>query len=165
MKLKNIFFLLVGLLHFVNFAEANMVQANGIEIFYETFGDEKNPAFLLIMGGGGQGVCWPKEFCQKLAAKGYYVIRYDQRDSGLSTCIDIEKNPYDLQDMAKDGLGLLDALHIEKAHLFGLSMGGPIAEIMSLLAPQKVESIAMMGSCMDYRPLNLALSGEPPVPG
>lgn len=79
----------------------------------------------MVMGGCCQGILWPTEFCQKLADEGFYVIRYDHRDAGFSTCFDFETDPYDLIDMAKDAIGLLDYLEVEKTHLFGLSMGGP----------------------------------------
>ncbi|MCE5316817.1 MAG: alpha/beta hydrolase [Parachlamydia sp.] len=80
---------------------------------------------------------------------------------GLSRCVDFEKNPYTLSDLAKDAIGLLDALHLKKAHLFGLSMGGPIAEIMAVHYPDRIASIAIMASHFDYRSFNLALAGLP----
>src|SRR5579871_6130435 len=111
------------------------VQANGIQIEYETFGKPGDPALLLIMGLGGQLVLWPEALCQALAAGGYYVIRYDNRDVGLSAKIDSAGKPdlnraglryllrlplqsgYTLDDMAADAIGLLDALGIVRAHV------------------------------------------------
>lgn len=145
--------------------DGHIAQANQIHIWYETFGQKKDPAFLLIMGAGGQGLIWPTEFCERLAKQGFYVIRYDQRDAGLSTCIDFTRNPYTLFDMALDAISLLDALEINKAHVFGLSMGGAIAELMAGHFPERVATIALMGCHFDYRPYDLAMAGLPLEPG
>ena len=122
------------------------VTANGIEIHYETHGDEGNPPILLIMGFGAQLTLWPDELVEALANHGFRVIRYDNRDVGLSHKLDgvkapglvkmtllskiglKPKVPYTLADMADDGAGLLDALGIAKAHIVGASMGGMIAQ-------------------------------------
>jgi pimeloyl-ACP methyl ester carboxylesterase len=124
-------------------------QANGIQIEYETFGNAADPAILLIMGLGGQLVLWPEPLCQALARGGYHVIRYDNRDVGLSAKIDSAGKPdlskaglryffglpvrsgYGLDDMAADAVGLLDALNIRRAHVVGLSMGGMIGQILA----------------------------------
>jgi pimeloyl-ACP methyl ester carboxylesterase len=146
-------------------AEEGIAEANGIEIWYETFGSKEDPALLLIMGGCCQGIMWPTELCQQFADEGFYVIRYDHRDSGYSTCFDFEKNPYDLSDMAVDAIGLLDYLEIEQAHLCGLSMGGPIAELMSVIYPEKIQTITLMATSCEFRPLLLAFFGLPPEEG
>jgi len=138
-----------------------MVHANGVELWNETFGDKNNPAVLLIMGGGGQGILWPTEFCQKLADEGFYVIRYDHRDAGLSTAIDFEKNPYTMKDLADDAIGLLDALQIQKAHVFGVSMGGFIAPIMAVDYPDRVLSIGLLATTCDFRPAISELFKKP----
>jgi Predicted hydrolases or acyltransferases (alpha/beta hydrolase superfamily) len=122
-------------------------NANGIQLEYETFGDTSAPALLLVAGNGVQMLFWEAEFCTKLADKGLFVIRFDNRDAGLSTKFeqagtpdfmeainDMIKGrplnpPYTLNDMADDCVGLLDALHIRKAHIFGASMGGMIAQV------------------------------------
>ena len=122
------------------------VTANGIEIHYEAHGDEANPPILLIMGFGAQLTLWPDELVEALANHGFRVIRYDNRDIGLSHKFDgvkapglvkmtllskiglTPKVPYTLADMADDGAGLLDALGIAKAHVVGASMGGMIAQ-------------------------------------
>ncbi|MBX7501500.1 alpha/beta hydrolase [Qipengyuania sp. YG27] len=121
-------------------------QANGIEIHYEEHGDPNAPPMLLIMGFGAQLTLWPDELVEALAAHGFRVIRYDNRDIGLSHKFDgvkapglvkltllskiglTPKVPYTLADMADDGAGLLDALGIAKAHIVGASMGGMIAQ-------------------------------------
>ncbi len=136
------------------------VTANGIQIEYDTFGDGSAPALLLIIGAGGQMIYWEYEFCESLAKKGLYVIRFDNRDSGLSTKFDeagipdmmaaMEGKPvaaaYSLDDMAADTVGLLDALGIRKAHICGSSMGGEIAQIISYRYPEHVLSLTSIMS-------------------
>jgi pimeloyl-ACP methyl ester carboxylesterase len=146
-------------------SRGKFASVNGLEIWYETFGSQEDPALLLVMGGGCQGVLWPVDFCEKFAKEGFYVIRYDHRDAGLSTYINFADNPYDLMDVTKDALGLLDFLHVKQAHLFGISMGGLVAEIMAAYFPERVHSIIIMGSTSDVRPMNLAIKGEPPEEG
>lgn len=126
-----------------------------ISLWYETFGEKKNPPLLLIAGGLCQGILWPDEFCEALAKKGLYVIRYDHRDSGLSTCVDFTKAPYSLYDMAEDATQLLDYLKIEKAHACGISMGGVIAELMSAHFPERISTIALFSTSCDLRPLSV----------
>jgi pimeloyl-ACP methyl ester carboxylesterase len=159
--LKKILLLLLFSFSALLQAEEKIAQAGPVEICYETFGQESDPAILLIMGGGCQGVYWPEPLCQGLAQAGYFVIRYDNRDTGLSTLIDFEKDPYTLLDMAKDGLALLDALNIEKAHLVGLSMGGPIAELMAASAPERVQTLTLVATSCDFRPLLLTVANQP----
>ena len=135
-------------------------NANGIEICYESFGPEDSPAVLLIMGLGAQLISWPEAFVEMLVKGGYRVIRFDNRDSGLSTKFEDGQNwavskrtfissflgrvvpsPYTLQDMADDAVGLLDALKIEKAHIVGASMGGMIAQLIAASYPQRTLSL------------------------
>lgn len=143
--------------------DGNIAQSNGIDIWYETFGNKTDPALLLIMGGLGQGILWPTEFCRQLAGSGFFVIRYDHRDAGYSTCFDFEKAPYNLLDMAKDAVGLLDYLKISKAHLCGLSMGGPIAELISVHYPERVLTLTLIATSCDLRPSSLAYDEQYPV--
>ena len=114
--------------------EDEIAFANGIHICYETFGQKSQPSLLLIIGGCCQGIMWPREFCE-LLAQNFFVIRYDHRDTGYSSCFDFKTGPYTILDLAKDAIGLLDALDVDKAHLCGLSMGGPIAELMAAHYP------------------------------
>jgi pimeloyl-ACP methyl ester carboxylesterase len=134
-------------------------DANGIQIEYETFGEPDSPALLLIMGFGGQLIWWDEQLCQQLAEQGHYVIRYDNRDAGLSSKIeesgasDIMKTiealmqgevatpPYTFEDMADDAVGLLDALGIKKAHICGMSMGGEIAQTIAINHPERILSL------------------------
>jgi pimeloyl-ACP methyl ester carboxylesterase len=135
------------------------VTANGIQIEYETFGNPSDQALLLIIGLGGQMVQWGDDLCRDLASRGHYVIRYDNRDVGLSTKFDEagipdffaipgkimrgeEVNvPYTVADMADDAAGLLDALKISAAHICGMSMGGMIAQTFALRYPARVLSL------------------------
>lgn len=139
-------------------------QANGIEIEYEAFGDAADPAVLLIMGLGGQLTRWPLPFVEDLVARGYHVIRYDNRDVGLSTKFDgapvpelplligammtgqKPDVPYTLNDMAADAVGLLDALGIARAHVMGASMGGMIAQLVAAEYPDRVLSLTSIMS-------------------
>lgn len=139
-----------------------IAQANNIDIWYETFGDKNKPAILLIMGACSQGILWPTDFCQELSDKGYWVIRYDHRDTGYSTCFDYVKNPYDLHDMAQDAIGLLRYLSVKKAHLVGLSLGGPIAELVAVEYINNIDSITLIATSCDFRPMNLAFAGLSP---
>ncbi len=132
---------------------------NGIELEYETFGDPKAPPLLLIAGLGSQLLSWDEELCNLLAARGFYVIRFDNRDVGLSTGMDAlgpgdlgaalrgEPRPlYRLDDMAADAAGLLDFLGISAAHVGGSSMGGFIAQLVALNHPDHVLSLTSIFS-------------------
>jgi len=140
------------------------VQANGIELVYDTFGQPSAPPLLLIMGLGGQMIAWDDEFCAQLAARGYWVIRFDNRDVGLSTKFDQAgvpdmaalawaraqgeaiQAPYTLADMADDAAGLLDALGAGSAHVVGVSMGGMIAQAMAIRHPDRVRTLTSIMS-------------------
>jgi pimeloyl-ACP methyl ester carboxylesterase len=124
------------------------VKSNGIDIYYEAFGNPKDPAVLLIMGLDSQCIIWSMDFIEPLVAAGYYVIRFDNRDIGLSTWInDWHKSQlYSLEDMAKDAVGLLEALQIKKAHIIGASMGGMIAQRIAISHAEKVLSLTSIMS-------------------
>lgn len=139
-------------------------QANGIEIEYDTFGDPGDPALLLVMGFTAQMTAWDERFCSMLADRGRYVIRFDNRDCGLSTKLDgvhvdilqvmmalgagspVANLPYSLSDMAADAVGLLDALGIRQAHIVGASMGGMIVQTMAIEHPERVLSLTSIMS-------------------
>lgn len=140
-----------------------------IEIEYETFGDPKNPALILMEGHGAQMVKWDTEYCKMFASKNLFVIRFDNRDCGLSTKFDgidvdlgavlkaalleetIPPVPYTLSDMASDVVGLLDFLKIDRAHIFGVSLGGMIAQVLTIEYPTRVRSLISV----------MSMSGEP----
>ena len=118
-------------------------KANNIEIEYDTFGDSSARPLLLVMGLGAQMIRWEEEFCEKLVDKGFYVIRFDNRDVGLSTKVSA---PYNLQDMADDAISLLDALNVDKAHICGASMGGSIVQAMAIKYPARILSLTSIMS-------------------
>lgn len=140
------------------------VQVNGMTIAYDDFGSEDAESILLISGLGVQMIRWAVPFCEALARQGYQVIRFDNRDAGLSTHLDgapvpelmavaravargARPNvPYDLHDMADDAVGLLDALGIARAHVVGRSMGGMIAQLMASEHPDRVLSLTSIMS-------------------
>lgn len=140
------------------------LMANGIRLAYDEFGDSSKPAIVLIMGLGTQMIAWPEEFCDMLAEQGYRVIRFDNRDVGLSQKIDSKKEisilqiilkrrlgipfyvPYRLHDMAKDAVGLIDALELEQVHWVGASMGGMIAQILAAEYPERTLSLTSIMS-------------------
>lgn len=124
------------------------VNSNGIEIYYESFGKPENPAVLLIMGLDCQCVMWSMDFIEPLVTAGYYVIRFDNRDIGLSTWMNDwnKKKLYTLEDIARDAIGLLDAINIPKAHIIGASMGGMIAQRIALSHAEKVLSLTSIMS-------------------
>ncbi|MBB3020393.1 pimeloyl-ACP methyl ester carboxylesterase [Microvirga lupini] len=149
-----------------------IVRTNGIDLAYDCFGDEAGEALLLIAGLGTQMIRWTVPFCEALAARGYRVIRFDNRDSGHSThfhqCAPPDFGalaaalmagrrpdvPYTLHDMAADAIGLLDALAIDRAHVVGRSMGGMIAQIMASDHPERVLSLTSI----------MASTGNPMLP-
>jgi pimeloyl-ACP methyl ester carboxylesterase len=132
---------------------------NHMQIWYETFGNKSNPAVLLMMGNSCDAIMWPDIFCQSLAERDYYVIRFDQRDTGLSSWIDFAKEPYTLMDMVDDAIGLLDALNIQKAHIVGFSTGGLIAQLLTIHFSQRVLSLILMMSSIDLTIKNDAFRG------
>ncbi len=143
----------------VSRSSERVAPANGIELCYETFGSPDDEPMLLVMGLGAQMVMWPDEFCEQLAARGFHVIRYDNRDVGLSTKFTDAgmpnvgeafagnaEPPYTIADMAADGVGLLDHLGIDAAHLVGVSMGGMIVQQMAIDHPDRVRSLTSIMS-------------------
>ena len=136
---------------------SNKVQTNGINLYYEAFGNPSHPAVLLIMGLASQSLNWFPYFYEPIAQKNYYVIRFDNRDIGLSDRIDPAAwaiNPYSLEDMAKDTIGLLDALNIKTAHIIGASMGGMIAQRIAISHPNYVRSLTSMLSAAEANSLS-----------
>jgi pimeloyl-ACP methyl ester carboxylesterase len=122
------------------------VKSNGIELWTESFGDPRDPPILLVMGASAQGIAWPEELIEQLVAGGHFVIRYDHRDTGQSTCFDFQKNPYSLEELAEDAVGVLDAYGIAAAHLVGASMGGMICQLVSIRHPTRVLTLTVMMS-------------------
>jgi len=118
----------------------------GIELYSETCGNCKNPAILLIAGSIAPARFWIDDFCKELAKNNYFVIRYDNRDIGLSSSIDYAKNPYTLKDLSNDAICILDAYKITQAHIIGHSMGGSIAQTIALDYQSYVISLTLISS-------------------
>jgi pimeloyl-ACP methyl ester carboxylesterase len=152
------------------------VRANGIDIEYESFGRESDPLILLIMGFAAQLIFWPEALCEGLAAKGFRVVRFDNRDVGKSTHLAGQPAPdpralfaevmawrhphvpYTLNDMADDAVGLMDALGVKRAHIVGASMGGMIAQLVAVNHPDRTKSLISIMSTTGRRDLP---SGKP----
>lgn len=144
-------------------------QLGELKLCYETFGDRTMPAVLLIMGLGSQMVLWEDGFCEQLADRGFWVIRFDNRDAGRSTILRdasvpsrsqlILRDPrgaaYTLDDMAQDAAGLLDHLAVESAHVVGASMGGMVAQLLAIRHPQRVMSLVSIMSTTGNRRVGL----------
>ncbi len=149
-----------------------IAHANGIDICYEIFGDADAEPMMMIMGLGAQMIHWDDDFCIALAARGFRVIRFDNRDIGKSSRMTGGKRltpvemlklrflkipvaaPYKLLDMAEDVIGLMDVLGIKSAHLVGASMGGMIAQEIAISFPQRVRSLTSI----------MSTTGNPKVP-
>jgi pimeloyl-ACP methyl ester carboxylesterase len=155
-----IFTLMLASLNTAHALETKIIESNGMVFWTESFGNQKNPTILLIMGSGGQGLLWPQEFCEQLADKGYHVIRFDNRDTGLSSSIDFKTKSYNLLDMAQDSLFILDDYKIQKAHIVGVSMGGAVATLFAAHYPERTNSLVLMATTTDMRPVFDALQGK-----
>ncbi|MFC7299451.1 alpha/beta fold hydrolase [Herminiimonas aquatilis] len=148
-----------------------IAKVNDLDIWYDTQGDPAHPPLLLIVGLGMQSVSWPDSFCNGLVERGFYLIRFDNRDNGLSTKLHHLGKPntllavmkmalrmklaagYKLDDMAADAIGLMDALDIPRAHIVGASMGGMIAQIVAARYPERVLSLTSIMSTSGRRGL------------
>jgi pimeloyl-ACP methyl ester carboxylesterase len=145
-----------------------MMHANGVELCYESFGEVDGEPLLLVMGLGGQLIAWPERFCEGLVERGFHVVRFDNRDCGLSTRLEGTHGdflgsfsaliqgqgaevPYLLSDMAADAVGLLDGLGWHSAHIVGASMGGMIAQTMAIEHPDRVRSLTSIMSTTGER--------------
>jgi len=147
-------------------------SVNGLELEYETFGSPSARPLVLIMGLGAQMILWDEELCEMFAARGFYVVRFDNRDCGLSTKLDHAgtpsawgamqaaaarkrvEAPYTLSDMADDAIGLMDVLGIARAHVVGASMGGMIAQTLAIRHPDRLLSLTSI----------MSTTGHPDVP-
>ena len=152
-------------------AESNtkFLQSNGLRMAYEDYGDPADPVILLVAGLYNQLVRWPMEFCELLVSKGFRVIRFDNRDIGLTDKMDGVRapsilrlilhyylripvtSPYSLNDMAADTVGVLDALNIQQAHIVGMSMGGMISQLVTGLYPERILSLTSIMSTSGER--------------
>jgi pimeloyl-ACP methyl ester carboxylesterase len=160
------------MLHNVSRTAPAVAESNGINLTYDTFGDADASPIVLIMGLAAQMIGWDDDFCTELAARGHRVIRFDNRDIGLSTRLDHlglpnvvallhdqvqgkpVSAPYTLSDMAADVVGLLNALDIKSAHVVGASMGGAIAQTLAIEHPQRLRTMTTI----------MSTSGAPGLP-
>lgn len=123
-----------------------LFKGNGIELCAETFGNPEHPAILLIMGAQASMVWWERDFCQRLAAKGRYIIRFDNRDVGRSAISEPGNPEYTFEDMADDAIHILDHFGIERAHVAGISMGGMLTQILALRHPERVVTVSLLST-------------------
>jgi len=123
-----------------------MIEANGVELCSEPFGDPRDPAILLIMGIGASMLWWDEDFCGMLAERGRFVIRYDHRDTGRSVSYAPGEPAYTGADLVADAAGVLDAYAIGAAHLVGVSAGGACAQVLALERRRLVRSLVLISS-------------------
>jgi pimeloyl-ACP methyl ester carboxylesterase len=143
--------------------DEQLLPINGIELCTQTFGDPAAPALLLISGAESSMDWWDDEFCERLAAGGRYVIRYDTRDTGRSTTFPAGNPPYGGQALIDDALGLLDVLGIASAHLVGISMGGGIVQDLAVHHPDRVASLTLVATSPGgpgLPPMSQSLAGQ-----
>ena len=151
-------------------------QTNGLVLEYEEFGEPADPPILLVMGLSAQMTVWPEDFCRGLADRGHWVIRFDNRDVGLSTWFDqcpvgdpVEafltflgggtvESPYALSDLADDAVGLLDAVGLDSVHVVGASFGGMIAQRIAIGHPDRVRSLTSIMSMPRVIPMDLEVA-------
>ncbi|MFE0016728.1 alpha/beta fold hydrolase [Mesorhizobium sp. NPDC059054] len=117
-----------------------------IRIATQTFGEKRNPSVLLVMGAMASMLWWPDDFCQALAEKGLHVVRYDNRDTGLSTKYPPGKPTYAFGDMVDDAVAVLDGHEVGKAHVVGMSMGGMLAQMLALRYPARIASLSTIST-------------------
>ncbi|KYC37842.1 streptothricin acetyltransferase [Scytonema hofmannii PCC 7110] len=138
--------------------ESKWISHNGVRLFSESFGTPNDPPILLIMGAMASAVWWAEDFCCQMAALGRYVIRYDHRDTGRSTSYESGHIHYSVEDLADDAFCVLNGYGIQSAHLVGMSLGGFLAQLMTLKRPQRVKSLTLIAS----EPL---AETDPTIPG
>src|SRR5204863_4838441 len=134
-----------------------MIEANGVELCTEPFGDPADPPILLIMGNGASMLWWEEGCCRLLADRGRFVIRYDHRDTGRSVSYDPGHPGYTGTDMVADAAGVLDAYGVSAAHVVGVSAGGAFAQLLALDFPDRVRSLVLIST-------SRALPGEGELP-
>jgi pimeloyl-ACP methyl ester carboxylesterase len=144
----------------MNFKEKYIKTKDDLEIFTESIGDTKNPAVLLIMGAMNQGIFWYDSFCEKLSGNGFFLIRYDHRDTGFSSVVDFKNNPYDLNNLTLDAVEILNGYNISKSHIVGVSMGGYIGQLLAVNYKDRVETLTLISTTADHRPYMDATNGN-----
>lgn len=144
----------------MNFNDKYIKAKDGLEIFTESIGNPNNPVIVLIMGAMNQGIFWYDSFCKDLANSGFFVIRYDHRDTGFSSVIDFKENPYNLVNLTDDVIEILDGYNISKAHIIGISMGGYIGQLLAVNYPERIKTLTLISTTADHRPYMDATMGN-----
>lgn len=130
-----------------------IININDIQICAESFGNPAHPAMLLMMGASASMIWWDEQFCRRLAENGRFVIRYDNRDVGRSTCYELGQPRYGIEEMVDDALGVLNFYQVNKAHLVGMSLGGMLAQLIALKYPERALTLTLIASSVwDDRP-------------
>jgi pimeloyl-ACP methyl ester carboxylesterase len=128
-----------------------MIEATGVELCAESFGDPGDPPMLLIMGVGASMLWWEEGFCRMLAERGRFVIRYDHRDTGRSVTYEPGRPGYAGADLVADAAGVLDAYGLPAAHVVGVSAGGAFAQLLALAHPERVRSLVLISTSLAVR--------------
>ncbi len=129
-----------------------LINSSGLSLWTESFGTPGHPSVLLVMGAMNQAIFWPDEFCQSLAAEGFYVVRYDHRDTGESSKVDFRANPYDLNSLTEDAATVIRNYDLDRPTVIGLSMGGYIAQLLASGYSDFLSRIVLISSTADHRP-------------
>ncbi len=151
------------------FVDERFVDSGPLRLWTGRTGDPDRPAVLLVAGAAAQCVSWPDALVDRLVARGVQVVRYDHRDTGRSSTVDFDADPYTIDDLARDAVAVLDGLGLERAHVVGASLGGMVAQWLAVHVPERVGCLTLLGtSPMGYDPrpaLDRERRGEPPAPG
>lgn len=140
--------------------EKYITTSDGLSLWSQSFGALSGRPLLLIMGAMNQGIFWPDTFCERLAGLGYFVVRYDHRDTGLSSCLDFQAHPYSLKEMSADALAVMRGHGMSQAIVVGLSMGGYVAQLLAVEHPEAVERLVLISTTADHRPYMAATMGQ-----
>jgi pimeloyl-ACP methyl ester carboxylesterase len=141
----------------MNFKDKYIKTKDGLEIFTESIGNPNNPAIVLIMGAMNQGIFWYDSFCKELSDNNLFVIRFDHRDTGFSSVVDFQRNPYSLDDLTSDVIEILDGYSIPKANIVGISMVG---QLLAINYSNRVETLTLISTTADQRPYIDATMGN-----
>ncbi|SEO07810.1 alpha/beta fold hydrolase [Cryobacterium luteum] len=145
------------------FSDSIMIS-NDVKLCVETYGDRSDPSVLLIAGMSASMLWWPGEVCEAIASSGFFVIRYDQRDTGRSTNFPRGRPGYSTHDLATDALGICDSLGIRSTHVVGHSMGSMIATILAVDHSDRLRSVTLMGATTGAPDLPSGTGGSPDLP-
>jgi pimeloyl-ACP methyl ester carboxylesterase len=140
--------------------EKFITTPDGLSLWTESFGRPEHPPILLVMGAMNQGIFWPDGFCEALAAAGFYVVRYDHRDTGQSSTVDFQSAPYDLDTLTDDAVAVIHGHRLVRPTVVGLSMGGYIAQLMAVRHPGIASRLVLISSTADHRPYMAATMGQ-----